>query len=159
MIDVLPTLLELAGLNPSEVAQGQSLAPLLLGTGALGPRPVIFDQRGVSPGTNREVDAFHIEVVDGRWGASLLVPAEPGAELELPESRIAALQVYDVWRDPNALSPINDDRPDLVEKYRELLEAQWAAHRALAEHVGRGGGESALTPEQLETLRSLGYIR
>ena len=31
MIDVLPTILDLAGLPPPEVAQGRSLAPLLLG--------------------------------------------------------------------------------------------------------------------------------
>jgi len=98
-------------------------------------------------------------VADGRWGASLLVPADPGEELELPEDRMAVLQIYDLWDDPNALTPVNAERPDLVGKYREFLEAQWAAHQALAQHIGAAGKTVALTQEQLETLRALGYIR
>jgi hypothetical protein len=112
---------------------------------------VIFDQGGWA--------RFHIEVADGRWGASLLVPPEPGTPLELPEGREEALLIYDLWEDPNALTPINEERPDLVEKYREFLEVQLAAHRALAQHVGKAGREVPLTAEQLETLRALGYIR
>jgi arylsulfatase A-like enzyme len=157
MIDVLPTLLELAGLEPPEVSQGQSLVPLLFDRGDWQSRPVILDQvKSVNVGGQTY---FHIEVADGRWGASLLVPMDRGAELELPAGRVAALQVYDLWEDPNTLTPINEERPDLVEKYREFLEAQWEAHRALAQHVGTAGGQVPLTAEQLETLRALGYIR
>ncbi|MEE9533524.1 MAG: sulfatase, partial [Acidimicrobiia bacterium] len=69
MIDVLPTILDLVGLPQPEVMQGQSLAPLLLGEGGVEPRPVILDEFiGVS-----ETGEFRgrIEVIDGRWGASL----------------------------------------------------------------------------------------
>ena len=45
-----------------------------------------------------------------------------------------------------------------MEKYTEFLEAQWEAHQALATRF-TPGGEVALTPEQLETLRALGYIQ
>jgi arylsulfatase A-like enzyme len=156
MIDVLPTLLELAGLEPPETSQGQSLVPLLFDRGDWQSRPVILDQvKNVNVGGQTY---FHIEVADGRWGASLLVPPEPGAQLELPEGRLAALQVYDLWEDPNALTPINEERPDLVEKYMAFLEAQWEAHQ----NLGRLFSPSAavpLTAEQLETLRALGYIR
>ena len=44
MIDVLPTLLDLVGLPAAEIAQGQSLAPLMLGREGWEPRPVIFDE-------------------------------------------------------------------------------------------------------------------
>jgi hypothetical protein len=120
---------------------------------------VIFDMASVDLGTFEAGKNFHIEVVDGRWGASLLVSPDPDAEPELPEGRAAALLVYDLWSDPDALHPINAERPDLVKTYREFLQTQWAAHQALARQVGAAGGEVALTPEQLETLRSLGYIR
>jgi arylsulfatase A-like enzyme len=153
MIDVLPTLLELAGLDPPEISQGQSLVPLLFNRNGWEPRPVIFDQ--VDQGGWA---SFHIEVVDGRWGASLLVPPEPGAQLELPEGRIAAFQVYDLWEDPNALTSINEERPDLVEKYTAFLEAQWEAHQTLGKLFSPSEA-APLTPEQLETLRALGYIR
>ena len=39
-----------------------------------------------------------------------------------------------------------------------MLEEQLEAHQALAQHF-TPGEESPLTPEQLRTLRSLGYIR
>ncbi len=45
-----------------------------------------------------------------------------------------------------------------MEKYTQFLEAQWEAHQALAQHFSRSG-ETLLTPEQMETLRSLGYVQ
>jgi hypothetical protein len=45
-----------------------------------------------------------------------------------------------------------------VKKYTTLLEDPWKAHQALAAQF-TPGASPALTPEQLETLRSLGYIR
>ena len=45
-----------------------------------------------------------------------------------------------------------------MDKYTAFLEAQWGAHQALAKHF-TPGGDVELTPEQLETLRALGYIQ
>ncbi len=53
---------------------------------------------------------------------------------------------------------MNEEHPDLVEKYTAFLESQWEAHRALAQHF-TPGDDVELTPEQLETLRTLGYIQ
>ncbi len=67
MIDMLPTILDLAGLSMPEVVQGQSLAPLLLGEKGWEPRPVILDEFYVDPETG-EFSSL-IEVIDERWGA------------------------------------------------------------------------------------------
>ena len=80
-----------------------------------------------------------IEVVDGRWGASPLL-------------------LYDLWNDPMALWSLHEERPDLVQKYTTFLEEQFEAHMALAQYF-TPSGEVELTPGQLRTLRSLGYIR
>ncbi len=73
MIDMLPTILDLVDLPMPKVIQGQSLAPLLLGEEGWEPRPVIFDEfRVVDSGDYKG----WIEVIDGRWGASLLF--DPG---------------------------------------------------------------------------------
>ncbi len=154
MVDVLPTILDLAGLPRPAVMQGQSLAPLLLGEEGWEPRPVILDEFYV----DQETGEFRgrIEVIDGRWGASLEINPDPEEEPE--EQRPAPLLLYDLWRDPLCLNSLHEERPDLVEKYTEFLEAQWEAHQALATRF-TPGGEVALTPEQLRTLRALGYIQ
>jgi hypothetical protein len=96
----------------------------------------------------------HIEMIDGRWGASLWIgpPEDPLHHRPTP------LLLFDVWNDPLALEPVNDEHPDLVAKYTQLLEEQWEAQRLLARRF-TPGGQMELTPAQLETLRALGYIR
>ena len=154
MIDVLPTVLDLVDLPMPEVMQGASLAPLLLGEEGWEPRPVILDEFYVYGET--DVLAGQIEVIDGRWGASLSINPFDGVPAD---SQPPLLLLYDLWNDPMAMHSLHEERPDLVEKYTEFLEAQWEAHQALAQLFTRSSGEVALTPEQLRTLRSLGYIR
>jgi hypothetical protein len=155
MIDVLPTVLDLVGLPQPEAKQGRSLAPLLLGTGEIESQPVIFDEFWrFRDNPTGELQGM-IEVVDGRWGASLWIG--PEAEDE-DRRRPMPLLLFDLWNDPWCLKPVNEEQPDLVAKYTEFLEAQWEAHQALATRF-TPGGEVALTPEQLETLRALGYIQ
>ena len=96
MIDVLPTLLDLVGLPAAEIGQGQSLAPLLRGEEGWEARPVILDEFGVDRET-KELRGL-IEVVDGRWGASLEINPDPEKEPE--EQRPVPLLLYDLWNDP-----------------------------------------------------------
>ncbi|MEE9263608.1 MAG: sulfatase [Vicinamibacteria bacterium] len=172
MIDMLPTILDLVDLPRPEVMQGQSLAPLLRGEPGWEQRPVILDEFKVTE--SGEYRGW-IEMVDGRWGASLLInpspderrmdlrghrePPLPGSKAweDVPES-VPRLLLYDLWNDPAALHSLHEDRPGLVQKYTRLLEKQWAAHQALAKRFTRST-ESPLTPEQLRTLQSLGYIQ
>ena len=167
MIDLLPTVLEFVGLPQPEVVQGRSLAPLLSGKvpeAEWTARPVILDEFYY----DEETGALKgwIEVVDGRWGASLEInaPVEPawarrGEYDDAIGGRPTPLLLYDLWNDPYCLSPVNDERPDLVQEYTDFLEAQFEAHLALREYVGIATNEIELTPEQLRGLRSLGYIR
>ncbi len=151
-IDILPTVLDLVGLPQPEVKQGQSLAPLLLGTGEVEQRPVILDELWLSDAG--EVQAM-IEVVDGRWGASLWIGPEADEE---ERRRPTPLLLFDLWNDHWCVRPVNEDHPDLVEKYTEFLENQWEAHQDLAQLFTRRG-EVELTAEQLQTLRALGYFQ
>jgi arylsulfatase A-like enzyme len=154
MIDVVPTIVDLAGLPIPEITQGQSLAPLLLGQGGWEPRPVIFDEFYAS--FKSDTLFGRIGVVDGRWGASLLVNRDPFPQEE--GGRAARLLLFDLWTDPNLSHSLHEERPDLMEQYTAFLEAQWEAHQALAQRFTRSGEGLPLTPEQLQTLRSLGYI-
>jgi arylsulfatase A-like enzyme len=160
LIDMLPTILELAGLSMPEMMQGQSLAPLLMGKEGWEPRPVIFDEFYVDSDTG---DLFgDIEMLDGRWGASLDIDPRPD-DKKTPFRRLRPLRpisllLYNVWNDPQCLHSLHEERPDLVEKYTKFLEAQFEAHKTLGQYFTKSR-ESPLTPKQLETLRSLGYIR
>ncbi len=154
MIDMLPTILDLVNLPMPHVMQGQSLAPLLLGEAGWEPRPVILDEFRVDGATGEF--RGRIEVVDGRWGASLEINPDPEGP---PERRRATpLVLYDLWSDPMAVHALNEEHPDLVEKYTAFLEAQFEAHQALGQ-LFTPSESVALTPEQLQTLRTLGYIQ
>ena len=149
MIDVLPTILDLVDLPMPELMQGQSLAPLLLGEAGWQPRPVILDEfyRDSETGELRGV----IEVVDGRWGASLQInPA--------PDTEPVPMLLFDLWNDPYCRVSLHEERPDLVERYTVFLEEQFEAHQLLAARFTQGA-QGGLTPEQLRTLRALGYIQ
>ena len=172
MLDLLPTILELTGLPPSEAAQGRSLASLLLGESDEVPEPLILDQFQTHLESGELVG--HLEIVDGKWAASLeIVPAELEAEYQqsgriltsggwrAPRPHFAAtprLLLYDLESDPFCTRSVHAEHPDLVARYTEILEARWRAHRALAEDFSRQR-ETAMTPEQLRTLQALGYVQ
>jgi len=154
MIDMLPTVLDLLDLPMPEVMQGQSLAPLLLGEPGWEPRPVILDEIRVQRTTGKPKG--RLEVIDGRWGASLFINPDPKTDSWY--RRPAPLLVYDLWNDPYCLHSLHEERPDLVGKYTKFLEEQLESQQALAKLFSRSS-KAPLTPEQLENLRSLGYIR
>jgi arylsulfatase A-like enzyme len=173
MIDILPTLLDLVGLPQPAVVQGQSLAPLLRGE-SMDVRPVIFDEFRVDEASGEMIG--NIEMIDGRWGASLeIAPVVEGADPTMGRhvtpvgGRWGAhheffpdqprFLLYDLEADPFATTAVNDEHPQLVERYRRLLQLQWKAHLALAKQFAGEIEEVPLSPEQLEQLKSLGYIQ
>ena len=153
MLDLVPTVLQLAGLAPAEIAQGRSMADHLLDDSAPPTEPVFLD--------DFEVDengwfSGRIEIIDGRWGASLYVDEDPEADPTGPRS--SPLLLYDLWNDPFCLHSLHEEHPHLVEEYTRRLEQQFRAHRDLG-RLFEPGETSPLTPEQLEGLRALGYIQ
>ena len=109
-----------------------------------------------------------LEIVDGRWGASLVINSRPHGEvpenrahhgdaLESHYARNEPLVVYDLIEDPFCRRPVNGERPELVDHYRRLLEAQRALNLELRELLG-GTGTTEFDPHTLERLRTLGYL-
>jgi hypothetical protein len=160
------------------VCQGRSLAPLLLAdaerTAAEAGRlpPVILDEFRVDEATGEMIG--NIEIVDGRWGASLEVAPALGGDGSHGRHAVPAggrwaavhpyfadtprLLLYDLADDRFARRAVNDAHPDLVERYARLLHERWEAHRILAQRYDELT-DVPLTPEQLEQLQELGYIR
>ena len=156
MIDMLPTILELADLPKPEVMQGQSLAPLLLGKKGWEPRPVIIDEFYVNKETGKLSGL--LQVIDGRWVAALRINPLPESEGQSPKKRRPPLLLYDLWHDPYYAGSLHETRPDLVKKYTEFLKVEWKAQQEVARRFTRTS-DVPVTPEQLKTLRSLGYIK
>jgi len=155
MIDILPTVLDLAGLPRPEIAQGQSLAPLLLGKSGWKQRPVVLDEFRI----DGKYLFGSIEVIDGRWGTSLWIDQRPDSRKSaLDRLRPAPLLVFNVREDPHAFKSLHAQRPDLVAKYSRILGRLWKEHLALARKFTRAGA-IRMTSEEFERLRSLGYLR
>jgi len=158
LVDLMPTILDLLDLPASPQAQGRSLVPLLTGAEDLEPRPVILEELEV----DHRSGAFRglLEVIDGRWAGSLLVgdgPPASGME-KLPAPRATPFLLFDLERDPWALESVHDDYPDLTRRYINLLRETWRTHEEVAERYHRPERPN-LTPEQLRSLRSLGYVQ
>ncbi|HSG40558.1 MAG TPA: sulfatase-like hydrolase/transferase, partial [Thermoanaerobaculia bacterium] len=147
LLDLLPTVLEVAGQPRPDVLQGQSLAPLLLGQPGWKPRPVVLDEFEVHPKTGKMTGV--IEMIDGRWGASLAVGGEDAGP---------RLLLYDLWEDPYTQKSLHAERPKLAKDFQQRLDRQFREHLALAKRFTRSS-EGTLSSEQLETLKSLGYIQ
>jgi len=134
--------------------QGQSLTPLLLGKAGWEPRPVIIDEFYGDNDTGEL--SGDIAMIDRRWIAWGDIPMR--SEDTPEEKKRPPITLFDRWKDPFHAGSVHEERPDLVEKYIRLIEAQWEAHKALAQQFKRSE-DSPLTPEQIRTLRSLGYIQ
>lgn len=84
-------------------------------------------------------------------------PANPDPDDD-EDRRPSPLLLHDLWNHLTAVTSIHAERPDLVRKHTAFLEQRWRGHQALATRF-QPGTPIALTPEQLERLRTLGYIR
>jgi arylsulfatase A-like enzyme len=151
-IDVLPTVLDLARIPVPEEAQGQSLLPLVAGDPPeeLGwRRRPAFAERAYAPTAfTDDTDPIEaITVVDGEW--KLI------KNLALPEGR-PEYELYDHREDPINTTNLADQHPDVVERLSKLLES-WH-ESAKAAHIAPDAAAEDMSPEELERLRSLGYV-
>lgn len=154
-ISLMPTLLELSGLRPPDDLQGQSLVPLMASPHSpsdLGwvPRPAFSERVSMPSKAERELDDLDgYAVVADDWKLiQNLNPPEGFPEFEL----------YDHVNDPINHNNLAADNPEVVERLAAMIaeRRRWAEARQLP--TDEDAAEQ-LTPEELNRLRSLGYIR
>jgi len=133
-IDIGPTLLDLAGIAPPDVMQGRSMVPLLRGE-PMPPR------------------AAFAEGLD--WGHVAAVWADPRKLIFDRENR--RLEVYDFRTDPGERLDLLSTDPTARLALLDSLTHYDARSRERAGRLVRSAGK--LSTEQMEKLRSLGYIQ
>jgi arylsulfatase A-like enzyme len=162
---LLPTLLDATGLpTPTEVA-GRSLLPNLLGMATDGPRDFAITYAGAlpysGPGLTRALRRQGTKYVQRMTGWARL----PRGPLEvlwsfnaLAEGSLADDEYYDLTADPGETRNLIRSRRDAARLDKQVLEA-------FVDYLGAEAPESRLirpedlTPEALQSLRDLGYIR
>jgi arylsulfatase A-like enzyme len=160
LIDVMPTLLDLSRLPLPEGIQGQSLASLIsassAGTGGgvaaangYRSRPVVIEKQPMDPKGPFPAAAESYAIVDGKWKLIHNKVRPP----EVPE-----FELFDAVADPFDQVNIADKHPDEVKRLAKALEG-WRGMATAARLKPDSEAVGNMTPEQLQRLRSLGYIK
>jgi arylsulfatase A-like enzyme len=137
LIDLTPTLLDLAGVAPGagDGMQGRSLVPVIEGREAIDRTRPIFLFRP----SNTEIPGEQYAVRQGDWKL-IRGPGEGRREL------------FDLAKDPHE----REDRAAADPARADELEQRIAAW--LREHERPDPAPGAVSPEDLERLRALGYV-
>ena len=152
MYDVMPTILDLAGLEPPHAVEGESLLPLVRDPAAhaeVGTRPIV-----VSHHRYWGKGVLEYAVIDaGRW--KLIVRFEPRPIASGQAS--SRFQLFDLEADPGERTNLVRERPEITRRLVGIL----LAYAQRQPPIG-AAAEDATTleydPEQLEQLRALGYV-
>jgi arylsulfatase A-like enzyme len=158
LIDVMPTLLEMSGLPVPGAAQGQSLRPLLAsggsraGVSAAGGgwkrRPVIAERQPIGRTGHPSASELYT-IIEGNWKLIHNVVRPP----EKPE-----FELYDFYKDEHDQKDLAAQNPEVVARLSKMLES-WKRMATQARLKSDTEATKGLTAEQLERLRSLGYVK
>jgi arylsulfatase A-like enzyme len=154
LIDVMPTLVELAGLTPPQGVQGRSLGPLLAGNGAGSaasgrpPRPVVAEKQPMGRSGHPAASESYA-IIDGDWKLvhNIARPAEK------PE-----YELYEFYKDPLDQKDLAPAHPDVVQRLAGQLD-KWRQGARSARLKPDSEATKGLSKGELEQLRSLGYIQ
>jgi arylsulfatase A-like enzyme len=138
LVDVLPTLLDLLGLDPATDQAGRSLVPLLRG-GDPGPR-VLFAEHGT-----RE-DLWAKSVWDDRWRYT-----------EIRDGDRFTKELFDRRADPKEERDVAAGHPEVVARFAAALDARFGVERRSLRGEADPTRTPEIDPEMRERLKALGY--
>jgi arylsulfatase A-like enzyme len=154
LIDVMPTLLELSGLESPKEAQGVSLRPLLGAAGGTAAaerwkrRPLVAEKQPLSP-THHPAAGESYAIIEGEWKLIHNAVRPPGA----PE-----FELFRFYEDPRDAKDVAAQNPEVVARLQRLLD-EWRRYAQAARIKPDSEATKGMSAEQLEHLRSLGYIK
>ncbi len=130
-IDLPPTLAELLRLPKGKVWQGKSMVAAMAG------------------------GAGHTDVVYSEYAGHRAV-IEPGTRLKLILGD-GPCKLYDLKADPGERTNLCASRPADVTRLKARMDVRYTAAQAIGKTYGQGKSE-AVSPEQCEMLKALGYL-
>jgi arylsulfatase A-like enzyme len=140
----------LNGIAPPAGIQGQSLVPLLTGLGQWNKRPAVSEKlKTASAGAPPPLDTESFAIVDGDWKLVHNTARHDGD----PE-----FELYDFIKDPLNKTNVAAQHADVVARLSKQLEG-WHQMTKAARLKPDSETTKSLSPEQLQRLRSLGYVR
>ena len=151
LVDVMPTLLDLSGLEHPAGMQGQSLVPLLrpaAGGRAWTRRPVILEKQPMGEAEHPEASELY-GIIDGSWK----LVHNKVAPNDRPE-----FELYDAAKDRLDSNNVAAAHPDVVQRLAKVLNG-WHTMAAAARLKPDTETTKALSAEELQRLRSLGYVK
>jgi len=153
LIDLAPTLLDLLGIKPAGITQGQSLVPLIQGRTFTRKVPVMMSRfahpTAKSTGFVPENRTGTVARLDGTW--KLIYRDQP----EL--AGLSPVELYDRregWSDAtNVVGQQSQMAAKHLAEVKQWIEAQKQVRALLGP-----AGKTRMDPQTIERLRSLGYI-
>ena len=154
LIDIMPTLLDLSGLPHPEGLQGRSLLPFVApadaGTVASWVTRPAFSEKALTTGNAvPPADTESYAVIDDDW----LLIHNRARDDDTPE-----FELYDVATDPLNLTNVAEGQTEVVERLAREID-RWHRIAEQARLPDDAEAAAGLSQEELERLRSLGYIR
>ncbi len=154
LMDLAPTLLELAGVGPMTGIEARSLAPLLRG-GTL-PYLAAFAESAPARPQFPEQDKIYLTGIRGKWR---MVRTDRWKLIWIPRENGDLYELYDLVDDPAETKNLFPELEGEAAKLQPLLEA-WIARDPLRDSDSTGEeGLEELDPSALEQLKALGYIQ
>lgn len=150
LVDLVPTLAELAGIDPPRGVSGQSMVPVVRGEK---PGPVAFAENQPFKAERADYPHYRVEVpgVAGKWR---MVRTNSAKLIRIPTADGITWELYDLETDPEERVNLHGQRPELESELRDLLEAHLAADPNMTDEPV----EPELDDATREQLRSLGYL-
>lgn len=146
LVDLPPTLLDLAGIEVPATFEGRSLRGLLVGgeEAGSGPPDHVFMESGYR-------EATQLSVREGSWKL---------IQVRSPEDRALmkgeSWELYDLHRDPAETENIAAQHPAVVDRLGAVLAKWYQGGPRWTE--GEAIDPASLSPAEREMLRALGYV-
>jgi arylsulfatase A-like enzyme len=154
LMDIAPTLLELAGVEGFSAIEARSLGPLLRG-GTL-PYVEAFAESAPARPQFPEQDRIYLSGIRGKWR---MVRNDRWKLIQIPREGGDVYELYNLIDDPGETQNLYPELAGEAAKLEPFLEA-WLENDPLRESESSGEtGEEELDPAALEQLKALGYVQ